>query len=61
MTLDYLEYFFFSLLKDILLQQASFYFHYICQIQNVNSHLIVLDACFKMPHIFCLDDCLFPV
>ena len=27
----------------------SFYFQYICQIQNVNSHLIVLDPCFKVP------------
>ena len=59
MTLDYLLFPFF--LKDILLQQASFCFQCVCQIQNTNSHLIVLDACFKVPHIFLLHDCLFPV
>ena len=52
---------FFFFLKNILLRQASFCFQCICQIQNVNNHLIALDACFKVPHIFLLHDCLFPV
>ena len=35
----------------------SFCFQCICQIQNMNSHLIVSDPCFKVPHILLLHEC----
>ena len=53
--------FFLFLKKTILLQQASFCFQCICQVQSVNGHLIVLDVCFKVPHILLLHECLKPV
>ena len=53
MTLEHLFF-----LKEILLWQASFCFQCIHQIKNVNSHLIILDACLKVPHILRLHDCL---
>ena len=56
MTLDYLLFPFF--LKDIPLQQASFCFQCIRQSRNMNSHSIVIDACFKVPHSLLLYNCL---